>query len=486
MAPTAQGPPKPKYFCRICNKITGLVHEKRAFLGVFLRILKIHAQKIRATYNPRSLFLEGAFLMISVAIESLVVNHSSAHFAGTQGYSLDGDQAHLNAAVALDDVAQAGADWALQLWACDQGAGQGGLQGIKVAELPVGCLPAPGATSLDGWATALPPAGQRAHTMVLALASGYQGFFDRIHDLTVFPNLESFRQPSLQGVVAYRFEPGWVELKVDAVTNPRDAGNLSGSLILELWALPRAYQGGAFEGFHVATAELGCLAGQGRIEGLQVTVPAALVPAGTWQIALMLREWTPAGNVTRDYANFAEPLVVAEVVAEPAPVAPAVVIEAAAPAVVAASAPAASKADPVPAQAAQPVVEKRAAEAAPARVELAQAVTPPAPAKPAEAVKAPAAAAAVKPAAPVTAKAVEPVQAKAAAATQAAAPAAAEPDRVSINRATAAQLAAIKGLSKSIAAAIVAARPYASVDDVVRAKGMGAKLLGKLRDQLSL
>ncbi|MBL8472764.1 MAG: helix-hairpin-helix domain-containing protein [Rhodocyclaceae bacterium] len=57
---------------------------------------------------------------------------------------------------------------------------------------------------------------------------------------------------------------------------------------------------------------------------------------------------------------------------------------------------------------------------------------------------------------------------------------------VSVNRATAAELTAIKGLSKPLAAAIVAGRPYASLDDLLSVKGMGAKMLAKLRAQLSL
>jgi hypothetical protein len=139
--------------------------------------------------------------MFSTTVENLVVRHSAARFAGLQGYRLEGDQAHLNAAVTVDADAVVGADWALQLWACEQDV----LRGIKVAELPVGSLPATGFTNLEGWAIAVPPAGQGAHTMVLALASGAAGLFDHIHDLTVFSVQERFCQPSMQGAVGYRF-----------------------------------------------------------------------------------------------------------------------------------------------------------------------------------------------------------------------------------------------------------------------------------------
>ena len=144
----------------------------------------------------------------------------------------------------------------------------------------------------------------------------------------------------------------------------------------------------------------------------------------------MLREWTPAGYVTRDYRNFAA--------------APVKVVEAA------------SKAKPV----------AKAKPAAKPKVAAAE--------KPVAAVKAPAAE--VK---KVETKAVtEPV--KMAAAAKAATKA------VSINKATEDELAAIKGLPREVARAIVAGRPYASIEDVCKAKGMGLKKLAKLRDLLAL
>lgn len=345
--------------------------------------------------------------MFSTAVEDLVVRHSAARFADPQGYRLEGDEAHLHAGVTVDAGAPDGADWALQLWACEPG----GLRGIKVAELPVGCLPAAGMTSVEGWTTALPPAGQAAHTMVLALASGAAGFFDRIHDLAVFPVEAQFRQPCLQAPVTYRFEGGEVEVCVGCVANPRDADNLSGSLGLELWALPQPYEGGAFAGFLIAGGELGRVAGQAGIEALRLTLPAAAPPPGSWHIVLMLREWTPAGFLTRDYVNFS---------------------------------------------AAHEAAESPVSAAAP------------------EAVAAPAAAEAFTPAAaPAKSAGRRPAQ------TAATGP-------VSINRATAEELAAIKGLGKAVAAAIVAGRPYAGLDEVLRAKGVGPRLLEKLRDRLAL
>jgi DNA uptake protein ComE-like DNA-binding protein len=57
---------------------------------------------------------------------------------------------------------------------------------------------------------------------------------------------------------------------------------------------------------------------------------------------------------------------------------------------------------------------------------------------------------------------------------------------VSINRATEAEFTSVKGLSPSLVQAIIAGRPYARLDDLVKVKGIGPKLLAKIRSRLRL
>lgn len=57
---------------------------------------------------------------------------------------------------------------------------------------------------------------------------------------------------------------------------------------------------------------------------------------------------------------------------------------------------------------------------------------------------------------------------------------------VSVNSAALAEIAAVKGVSKKLAEAILASRPYQSLEDLLQVKGMGEKLLNKLRDSFSL
>lgn len=57
---------------------------------------------------------------------------------------------------------------------------------------------------------------------------------------------------------------------------------------------------------------------------------------------------------------------------------------------------------------------------------------------------------------------------------------------ISINRATLEELAATKGMSSKLAENIIAERPFTSLDALLKVKGMGPKLLAKLRSLLSL
>jgi hypothetical protein len=93
-----------------------------------------------------------------------------------------------------------------------------------------------------------------------------------------------------------------VHLTVDGIDNPRAADNLSGTLSLELWALPPPTPAAS----PTACSSPPPARQPGRPAGWHTSRrPAAgRPPAGTWHVALLLREWTAAGYVTRDFANF--------------------------------------------------------------------------------------------------------------------------------------------------------------------------------------
>ena len=56
---------------------------------------------------------------------------------------------------------------------------------------------------------------------------------------------------------------------------------------------------------------------------------------------------------------------------------------------------------------------------------------------------------------------------------------------INVNTASARDLEDLPDIGPKIAAAIVAGRPYKSVDDLLRVKGIGPKTLQKIRDSLA-
>jgi competence ComEA-like helix-hairpin-helix protein len=80
----------------------------------------------------------------------------------------------------------------------------------------------------------------------------------------------------------------------------------------------------------------------------------------------------------------------------------------------------------------------------------------------------------------------KPAKAEAATKKSASKKVAPENHRLSCNSSTETELAKGKGISAKLARAIVDGRPFASFDDLLKVKGMGPKLLEKLRATLGL
>lgn len=355
-----------------------------------------------------------------------ISGNALANIGETHGYCFDGDSVLINAELIFSDAAlSAASQWALQLWSSVSGFPDQQLAGVKVAELAV--YPAAGYQSLTATVAAMPPAGTDELDMALALVCWGDNGLPMVVDLAVYPVAECFVQPKLSGNVTCALADGMATLTVDAIENPRAEDNLSGTLALELWALDAPYSGGSWQGVPVASMILGVLGGGQKLSDCNFVVPAA-APEGPGVLTLMLREWGPAGYVTRDYCNLSL------------------------------EAPAKTKAKP-----------KAAAKKAAAKEE--------APKEKAAKVKAKA-----EPK-PVTKESKAPAKESKAATKAAKAPVA---KGVAVNAASEAELLAVKGLSATLVKAIIAGRPYASFDDLGKVKGVGPKLLAKLRDELAI
>jgi hypothetical protein len=344
---------------------------------------------------------------------------AAARLGDSHGYRIHGDLACLNAELAIHESRRAQAEqWALQLWACDAPYGGGGaLRGTKIAEVPLAVSDEPTMEPQRHYAEAFArlPAGDRDYSMVLVLASGAEGAFDRVHDFANYPAREHFSVPKLYGEVAAIGGDGQVTLRIESVENPRSSENLSGTLALEVWGLEEPYNGGPFSGASLAGVEIGRLPGGARSDAVEHTLTLAATSTPYPHCVLMLREWTATGYVTRDFRA----LSLEQGLESPPPaldVAHALeVLESAPVGAVAAE----------PEKTAQPVVE-----------------TQPAPSN--------------------------------------------NQGLVSASHASLEELSVVPGLNRKLAAEIIKARPYRNFEDLMRVRGIGEKVLRRLRSVLTI
>lgn len=247
-------------------------------------------------------------------------------------------------------------------------------------------------------------------------------------------------QLTLEGSVGYQIHGNRVVLSIDRIANNRNFDNISGTLSVELWALQSEFTGGDFTGHAMAATMIGEISGQHFIGPCQYDLELIQPPAGEWTLCVMLREWNGAGHDTRAFTNF--PIAYVQAATKPQLT---VVDDAAADGEVVEL---------------KKVREQKQAEEAKQETKEAPAAKAAPAAKKAESAKAAPAKKATK--------------------------APARKVAVSVNNGTSDELSSIGGISARLAANIVKGRPYKSVDDVVKVKGVGAKLLERVRDQLTL
>ncbi|WP_083928429.1 ComEA family DNA-binding protein [Marinobacterium rhizophilum] len=376
-----------------------------------------------------------------------------ARLSGDFHYRIEGDRARLGADVTILDPQSLGQQRCLlQLWACHSRFDGGTLQGIKVAECPIDIQDT--TVSVAEQSTlALPPAGQEDYAIVLTLVAVDGSGAVQLHDYVNFDNRQAFTQPMLLGEVECELASAHVDLRVERILNPRAASNLSGSLTLELWALHEPYRGGAFSGTLLATTtQLGTLCG--GFEWLQnrFNLDLMAVPAGDAYLVLMLREWSEAGRLTRDYRVLPRSVGETPIPADPVEEGPCEL-----------------EAEPEQAPLAEAPIEAEPKSCEPVQLPPLESV----PHLPAcQAVEIPLAGAPVD--APHKAPAKEPVEASSAVSL------------VSINRASARELEKVKFLSARLARAIILERPFGSLDALIQVRGIGRVTLERIRPFLCI
>lgn len=236
------------------------------------------------------------------------------------------------------------------------------------------------------------------------------------------PN-QTFIEPSLTlaGNCGYEIHGDRVTITIAEISNQRDFDDISGTLAIQLWALPQPYSRTDFEGIALAGTSIGELNGQHYLADCRYELNFQEPTDGTWYISLMLREWTEAGYITRDYLNFAVPYIVNS----------------------------------------QPNIV-RSEDSNIINVSFAD-----------------------------KKKLSDKTLAKKSTATSAkksksSANKPQTPSCISLNEASLEEIEALKGVSKKLAENIVSERPFESFDEVLKVKGIGSKLLDKIRQFITL
>ena len=398
----------------------------------------------------------------------------NAHLGANHGYAFNQDSVLLRAAIHLVEPLLAGQSLTLQLWACPHSYCSGLVHGTKVAEVPVPSNPTPPGLpiSVEREVVAKLPLTNRDHAMVLVLAAGPLEQSPHVYDVydvcdfANYPRRERFAGPTLEGTVGYQLDGDQVTLSVEAVRNSRDALNLSGSLSLELHAIrdtqnaqnAQGAQDPATGGHLLANAAVSPINGQSGLFNMQYRTAFAPPPPGSWQLALLLREWVSGlGPVTRDYTLFAQTYE------QPAARPVLTLVKPASPTRTGLKRTARARQRPLDAPA-EPMAKAEPMTKAEPKAEPKPKAEP-----------------MMAKAAPVTAHAtvqhITPI-------TRLKRPT--KSDKVSISTATVDQLTAVKGLNRKWAQAIVKARPFRSLEDLLKIRGIGRTTLSKLRAVLEL
>ncbi|MBL8308992.1 MAG: hypothetical protein JNL19_01080 [Burkholderiales bacterium] len=127
---------------------------------------------------------------------------------------------------------------------------------------------------------------------------------------------------SLEGSWAYTISSGTVRLQAGVIANRRSSG-VSGSLRVELWALPSPYSGGSATGYKIGQSSvLSPLTAGFQYTNIDQTVAQlATPPAGTWYMYMFISEYNASslndGFAWVDWETFSNPTWVIGSVAYP-------------------------------------------------------------------------------------------------------------------------------------------------------------------------
>jgi len=338
------------------------------------------------------------------------------------GYSIECDYASINAELQVPSH-HPGGEWMLELWASDHRYQEGPLTGLKIAEVAV-ALPTPIGPYLHQVDARIPARLPPSGRAYSMVLALVRPAADGKTNVDAFANYAE-----LQTFIAPHFA-GQADYQMDGKEVVLTAAGIVNPRIegnvsgtLSLELWAFPESGAPSEGRRLASAEIGSVSGQYWLQAVERRVAFSEPPVGRHRMAMLLCEWTVAdGYFPRDRRDLAS--IYERLAPEP---------------MVASLAPATSKVTTV----GKASVASKVAIAS--KVSVAPSV------------------------AAVVAK-----------------PASTTSSLVSIQTASVDELAKVKGLNLKIANEIIKARPFASLEDLIRVPGIGKKAVELLKRFLTI
>lgn len=108
----------------------------------------------------------------------------------------------------------------------------------------------------------------------------------------------------MSGAISYSRLGSSINLSVGRIENFRSPTSISGTLALQLWATSGPYAGGVLTGYKLAEARLDELQGGYFFSNVSRNTAFAAPVDGTYQVVLVLGEWSTFSYMIVDWHNF--------------------------------------------------------------------------------------------------------------------------------------------------------------------------------------
>lgn len=229
---------------------------------------------------------------------------------GSATYSLSGNQVSMSIEHVINyrPAGTSSGTLRMEVWLSQTVYEGGTISGWLIGHSSLGVLQ--GLSQLDDVSRTenvltLPPYGD--YYIILTI-SEWSGSNYLIEDYYTFPETTQISPLRLNEPLGYTaVSPFLIRLTVSSISNQASSGNVSGDILLELWAFPDLFEDDFSAGNLLATATFDPLAGGFQIIDINRVVNFTRPPDGDYSIYLFLKDRVDDSYRIDDYRKFPDP-----------------------------------------------------------------------------------------------------------------------------------------------------------------------------------